>query len=40
MKAHLPDAELVVVPDSGHVVQLEHAGEVNQALLALLERLG
>jgi pimeloyl-ACP methyl ester carboxylesterase len=40
MRNHLPEAELVVVPDSGHVVQLEHAEEVNRALLGLLERLG
>lgn len=39
MKAHLPDAELVVVPNSGHVVLLEHADEVNKALLEFLERV-
>ena len=39
IQRHLPDAELLVVPDSGHVVQLEHADEVNKALLELLERL-
>lgn len=39
MKAHLPDAELLVIPDSGHVVLLEHADEVNRALVSFLERL-
>jgi pimeloyl-ACP methyl ester carboxylesterase len=39
VQAHLPDAELVVIPDSGHVVQLEHPDEVNKALLELLEKL-
>lgn len=37
--SHLPDAELVVVPDSGHMVMLEHAEEVNAALLAFLEKI-
>jgi pimeloyl-ACP methyl ester carboxylesterase len=36
---HLPDAELVVVPDSGHVVLLEHADEVNAALQRFLDRV-
>lgn len=36
---HLPDAELVVVPDSGHVVLLEHADEVNAALQTFLDRV-
>lgn len=36
---HLPDAEFVKIPDSGHVVMLEHADEVNIALLAFLEKL-
>lgn len=40
MKSHLPRAELVVVPESGHVVLLEHADEVNKALLDFLEKLG
>lgn len=40
MQAHLPDAELVVVPDSGHMVLLEHADEVNEALFEFLEKLG
>ena len=40
MQRHLPDAGLVVVPESGHVVLLEHPDEVNKALLELLERVG
>lgn len=36
---HLPDAELVVVPDSGHVVMLEHGPEVNTALARFLEKI-
>ncbi|MBX6355300.1 MAG: alpha/beta hydrolase [Micromonosporaceae bacterium] len=36
---HLPDAELVVVPGSGHVVMLEHAEEVNAALFRFLEKI-
>jgi pimeloyl-ACP methyl ester carboxylesterase len=36
----LPDAQLVVVPDSGHVVLLEHSDEVNAALTGFLEKLG
>jgi pimeloyl-ACP methyl ester carboxylesterase len=39
IKTHLPDAELVVVPDSGHVVLMEHASEVNAALVAFLEKI-
>ncbi|MFB9237422.1 alpha/beta fold hydrolase [Plantactinospora siamensis] len=35
----LPDAEFVTVPDSGHVVMLEHADVVNAALLDFLDRL-
>ncbi|RKR90140.1 pimeloyl-ACP methyl ester carboxylesterase [Micromonospora pisi] len=35
----LPDAEYVKVPDGGHVVMLEHADEVNAALLDFLDRL-
>ena len=34
----LPDAELVVVPDAGHMVLLEKPAEVNAALTALLRR--
>ncbi|HEY3007840.1 MAG TPA: alpha/beta hydrolase [Micromonosporaceae bacterium] len=37
---HLPDAEFVTVPDSGHVLMLEHADEVNAALLDFLEKIG
>ncbi|GGK14041.1 lipase [Pilimelia terevasa] len=36
---HLPDAALVTVPDSGHVVMLEHPDEVDAALLAFLDRV-
>jgi pimeloyl-ACP methyl ester carboxylesterase len=36
---HLPDAELIVVRDSGHVVMLEHADEVNSALTRFLEKI-
>ncbi|HZN16661.1 MAG TPA: alpha/beta hydrolase [Micromonosporaceae bacterium] len=35
----LPDAELVTVPDSGHVVLLEHAETVNDVLLRFLEKI-
>ena len=35
----LPGAELVTVPDSGHVVMLEHADVVNAALTDFLDRL-
>jgi pimeloyl-ACP methyl ester carboxylesterase len=37
--AALPDAELVVVEGGGHVVLLEHADEVDDALEAFLERV-
>lgn len=40
IRALLPDAELVVVPDSGHLVLLEHPDEVNAALWAFLEKIG
>ena len=36
----LPDAELVVVPDAGHMVLLEKPDEVSSALTALLQRAG
>lgn len=36
---HLPEAELVKVDNSGHVVMLEKADEVNAALLPFLERI-
>jgi pimeloyl-ACP methyl ester carboxylesterase len=39
INTHLPDAELVVVPESGHLVLLEHAAQVNPALLAFLEKI-
>lgn len=39
MKTRLPHAELVVVPDSGHMVLLEHHEEVTEALLEFLEKL-
>ena len=37
--AVLPEAELVVVPDGGHVVMLEHADEVNEAIEEFLKRV-
>jgi pimeloyl-ACP methyl ester carboxylesterase len=36
---HLPEAELVTVQGSGHVVMLENAEEVNTALIAFLEKI-
>ncbi|MFI5492617.1 alpha/beta fold hydrolase [Actinoplanes sp. NPDC051859] len=36
----LPDAELMKIDNSGHVVMLEKADEVNAALLSFLERHG
>lgn len=36
---HVPDAELVTVPGSGHVVMLEHAEVVNSALVRFLEKI-
>ncbi|MFD6416818.1 alpha/beta fold hydrolase [Streptomyces sp. NPDC060194] len=38
--ALLPDAELVVVPDAGHLVILEHPETVNAHLAGLLRRAG
>ncbi len=35
----LPDAELVTVPNSGHVVLLEHGAEVNEALARFLAKV-
>jgi pimeloyl-ACP methyl ester carboxylesterase len=35
----LPDAEMVVVPDGGHVVLLEHGDEVNAAIGSFLRRV-
>ncbi len=40
MAALLPGAELVVVPDGGHLVMLEHPDTVTDRLLALLARAG
>lgn len=40
MKAHLPDAELLVIPEGGHVVHLEYADLVTEALVKLLEKVG
>lgn len=36
---HIPNAELVIIPEAGHMVMLERPEEVAQALLAFLERL-
>jgi pimeloyl-ACP methyl ester carboxylesterase len=36
---YLPDAELVKIDNSGHVVMLENADEVNAALLPFLEKI-
>ncbi|WP_374684251.1 alpha/beta fold hydrolase [Streptomyces sp. ODS05-4] len=38
--ALLPDAELVLVPDGGHLVMLEHPETVSERLLDLLARVG
>ncbi|WP_433052373.1 alpha/beta fold hydrolase [Dactylosporangium sp. CS-033363] len=35
----LPEAELDVIADGGHVVLLEHAGEVNEAMDAFLSKV-
>jgi pimeloyl-ACP methyl ester carboxylesterase len=40
MKDRLPDAELVVVPDSGHMVLLEEHEAVTEAMLEFMEKLG
>ncbi|MFD4945918.1 alpha/beta fold hydrolase [Streptomyces sp. NPDC058239] len=37
---HLPDAELVIVPDAGHLVMLEHPETVTDRLADLLVRVG
>jgi pimeloyl-ACP methyl ester carboxylesterase len=37
--AALPDAEMVVVEDGGHVVLLEHADQVNTAIESFLRRI-
>jgi pimeloyl-ACP methyl ester carboxylesterase len=39
MKQRLAASELVVVPNSGHMVLLERADQVNRALLEFLEKL-
>jgi pimeloyl-ACP methyl ester carboxylesterase len=39
MLRHIPDAEFVTIENSGHVVMLEHADEVNAALLSFLEKI-
>jgi pimeloyl-ACP methyl ester carboxylesterase len=36
---HLPDAQLVKIDNSGHVVMLEKADEVNAAILPFLEKI-
>ncbi|MFI7598520.1 alpha/beta fold hydrolase [Actinoplanes sp. NPDC049681] len=36
---HLPEAELLKIDNSGHVVMLEKADEVNAALIPFLERI-
>jgi pimeloyl-ACP methyl ester carboxylesterase len=36
---HLPQAELIKIDNSGHVVMLEKADEVNAAIVAFLERI-
>jgi pimeloyl-ACP methyl ester carboxylesterase len=36
---HLPEAELIKIENSGHVVMLEKADEVTTALLAFLEKI-
>jgi pimeloyl-ACP methyl ester carboxylesterase len=36
---HLPEAELVKIDNSGHVVMLEKSDEVNAAVLAFLEKI-
>ena len=35
----LPEAELVIVADAGHVVLLEHADEVNEAIGTFFKRV-
>ena len=39
LQARLPTTTSVVVPDAGHLVNLEQAGRVNEALLSWLDRL-
>ncbi|WP_406496661.1 alpha/beta hydrolase [Streptomyces sp. NBC_00846] len=40
MADQLPDAELVIVPDAGHLVMLEHPETVTDRLADLLVRIG
>ncbi len=39
MKNHIPDSELVVIPDAGHMVMLEKVEEFNRALGNFLKKL-
>jgi len=39
MAVQIPEAELIVLDDAGHLVLLEHPDEVNAALRRLLERV-
>jgi pimeloyl-ACP methyl ester carboxylesterase len=39
LAAALPDAELVIVPEAGHMAGMEQPEAVNSALLSFLERL-
>jgi pimeloyl-ACP methyl ester carboxylesterase len=36
---HLPEAEFVKIDNSGHVVMLEKADEVNAALISFIEKI-
>jgi pimeloyl-ACP methyl ester carboxylesterase len=36
---HLPEAEMVKIENSGHVVMLEKSGEVNAAILPFVEKI-
>jgi pimeloyl-ACP methyl ester carboxylesterase len=36
---HLPEAQLVKIDNSGHVVMLEKADDVNEALLSFVDKL-
>src|SRR5262245_32281213 len=39
LAARVPHAEQVIIPDAGHLVNLEQAARFNEALLAWLDRL-
>jgi pimeloyl-ACP methyl ester carboxylesterase len=39
LAAHIPGAELVLVPGAGHLIILEVPGAVNEAITALLDRI-